>query len=64
MVDAIQKQLPSRNKVNLALDRWTSMNQLVIMLAIAYNMDHTLALQEVSLSFNDVDSLFCSFIEP
>jgi len=30
-VDAIKKQLPSRNKVSLALDGWTSTNKLAIM---------------------------------
>jgi hypothetical protein len=33
-VDAIKKQLPSRNKVSLALDRWTTMNKLAIMSVI------------------------------
>ena len=30
-VDAIKNQLPSRNKVSLALDGWTSTNELAIM---------------------------------
>jgi hypothetical protein len=34
-VDAIRKQLPSRDKGSLALDRWTSMNILPIMSVIA-----------------------------
>ena len=38
-VDAIKNQLPLRNKVSLALDRWTSTNKLAIMSVIAYYMD-------------------------
>jgi hypothetical protein len=35
-VDAIEKQLPCRNKVSLASDGWTSMNKLTITSVIAY----------------------------
>jgi len=38
-VDAIKQQWPSRNKVSLALDRWTSTNKAAITLAIGYYMD-------------------------
>jgi chaperone required for assembly of F1-ATPase len=38
-VDAIKKQLPSTNKVSLALDGWTSTNKLAITSVIAYYMD-------------------------
>jgi len=38
-VDAIKKQLRLRNQVSLALDRWSSTNQLAITLVVAYNMD-------------------------
>jgi len=38
-VDAIRKQLPIRNKVSLALDRWTSTNKLAVTSVIAYYMD-------------------------
>ena len=34
-LDAIKKQLPSGNKVSLALDGWTSMTKLVTMSVIA-----------------------------
>jgi len=38
-VDAIKKQLPSRNKGSVALDRWTSTNKFAIQLVIAYYID-------------------------
>ena len=38
-VDATTKQLPSQNKVSLALDGWTSTNKLAITSVIAYYMD-------------------------
>jgi hypothetical protein len=60
---AIKKQLLLRNKVSLALDRWTSMNKLVVMLVIAYNMDRNWALREDQLAFDEVDHLFCSHLE-
>jgi len=62
-VDAIMKQLPLRNKVSLALDRWTSTNKLAIMSVVAYSMDRNWALREVQLTFNEVDCLFCSRFE-
>jgi hypothetical protein len=62
-VDAIKKQLPIRNKVSLALDRWTSMNKLAITSVIAYNMDRSWALCEVQLAFDEVNRLFGSRFE-
>ena len=40
-VDAIKKQLPSRNKVTLALDGWTLTNKLAITLVVANYMDQS-----------------------
>jgi len=57
-VDAITKQLPTRNKVSLALDGWTSTNKLAIMAVIAYYKDHNWAMREVQLAFDEVSSLF------
>jgi hypothetical protein len=62
-VDAIKKQLPIRNKVSLALDRWTSMNKIAITSVIAYYMDRNWALREVQLAFDEVDRLFGSRVE-
>ena len=56
-VDAIKKQLPTRNKVSLALHGWTSTNKLPIMSAIAYYMDRNWAPWEVQLAFDDVNRL-------
>jgi len=62
-VDAIKKQLPSTNKVSLALDRWTSTNKLAITSVIAYYMDRNWALQEVQLAFDEVDSPIFSYFK-
>jgi len=62
-VDAIKLQLPSRNLVSLALDRWTSMNKLALMSAISCHMDSNWALREVQLAFDDVDSPLFSYFE-
>jgi len=62
-VDAINKQLPVRNKVSLALDGWTSTNKLAIMSVIAYYMDQNWALREVQLAFDEVDRMFYSRFE-
>jgi len=62
-VDAIKKQLPSRNKVSIALDGWTSMNILAITSVIAYYMNQNWDLQEVQLAFDEVDSPFFSYFE-
>jgi len=60
---AIQKQLPSWNKVSLAFDRWMSTNKLVITAVIAYYMDQNWALREVHLTLTEVDCLFFSWFE-
>jgi len=62
-VDAIKKQLPSRNKVSLALDGWTSMNKMAIMSVIAYYMDRNWALHKVQLAFDEINLLFFSCFE-
>jgi len=62
-VDAIMKQLPSQNKVSLALDGWTSMNKLAITSVIGYYMDRNSVLREVQLAFDDVNLLFFSRFE-
>jgi len=62
-VGAIKKQLPSTNKVSLALDGWTSTNKLAITSVIAYYMDRNWALQEVQLAFDEVDSPIFSYFE-
>ena len=61
-VDAIKKQLPSQNKVSLALDGWTSTNKLVIMSVVAYYINQHWALREVQLAFDEVNrTLFSRF---
>jgi hypothetical protein len=62
-VDAIKKQLPSRNKVSLALDGWTSINKLAITSVITYYMDRKCDLREVQLAFDEINSLFFSNFE-
>ena len=62
-VDGIKKQLPSRNKVSLALDGWTSTNKLAITSVIAYYMDRNWALREVQLAFDEVNLLLFSRFE-
>jgi len=57
-VDAIKKLLPTRNKVCLALDGWTSTNKLPITSVIAYYMERNWAKWEVQLAFDEVNSLF------
>jgi len=60
MLDAIKKQLPSRNQANLAFDRWRSMNELAIKCDIAYCLDQKWALHEVQLPFDEfVHQIFC-----
>jgi len=58
--DAIKKQLPSWNKVSLALDGWTSSNKVARTSVIGYYMDRNWALREVQLGFNEVGHQFCS----
>jgi len=62
-VDAIKQLLPLHNNVSLALDGWTSTNQLAITSVIAYYMDQNWALNEVQLAFNEVNRLFYSRFE-
>jgi len=59
-VDAIKKQLPSWNKVSLALDGWTSIVILAITSVNTYYVDRNWALREVQLTFDEVDCLFMS----
>jgi len=59
--DAIKKQLPSLNKVSLALDSWTSMNTSGIPSVIAYYIDQKWAMRQVQLAFNEVGCLFSSY---
>jgi hypothetical protein len=59
---AIQKELPSWNKVSLALDGWTTPNKLPITLVIAYYMDRNCIFCEIQLLFEEVYSMFlCAF---
>jgi len=62
-VDAMKKQLPSRNKVCLALEGWTLTNKLAVTSVIAYYMDRNWALRDVQLAFDEVDSPFFSYFE-
>jgi hypothetical protein len=62
-VDAIEKQLPLRNKASWGLDGWTSTNKLVITSGIAYNMERHWALQEAQCAFDEVDCLFFATFE-
>jgi len=62
-MDAITKQLPSRNEVSLALEGWTSTNKLGIMSVIAYYIDRNWALREFQLAFDEVDRLFFPHFE-
>jgi len=59
-VDAMKKQLPSRNEVSLDFDRWTSTKNWAITSPIAYYLDRNWVLREVQLTFNVVDSPFFS----
>jgi hypothetical protein len=61
-VDAVKKQLPLSNIVSLALDQWTSTNEVAIMSVIAYYIQRKWALREFQLGFNEFDHLFgCNF---
>jgi len=62
-VDAMNKQLPSQNKVSLTLDGCTSTNKLAITSDILYYMDGNWALHEVQLPLDEVDRLFVSCFE-
>jgi len=61
-VDAIEKQLLSRNIVSLALDGWTSMNTQAITSIFAYYMERYWILCEEQLAFDQVvGQLFTAF---
>jgi len=62
-VDAIKKQLLSRNQVSLRLDGWTSTNKRAITSVIAYCMDQNLALGEVQLAFDEVDRILFPYLK-
>jgi len=62
-LDAIKKQLPSRNVLRSALDRWRSTNKRTITSVSAYYMDRNWALRDVQLAFDEVDRLFLSCFE-
>jgi len=62
-VDAIQKQLPSRNKVSIALDRWSSTSKLAITWVIAKDMDRNWALRKVQLAFDQVEIPFFPYFK-
>jgi hypothetical protein len=61
--DALKKELPSTNKVSLALDGWTSTNKSAMTSVIVYYMDRNWALREVQLAFDEVDSPIISYFE-
>jgi len=63
MLDAIQKQLPLRTKVGLALDGWASTNKLAITSVIAQYINRNWALSEFQLPFDEIDRLNCSHFE-
>jgi len=62
-MDVIKKQMPSRNKVSIALDGWTAMNKLAMRSVIAEYMDRNWALHDVQLAFDEVDQLFFSLFD-
>jgi len=62
-VDAINKPLPLRTKVSLALDMRTLMNKLGKTSVITYYVNQDWALEEVQLAFNEVVSLLFSKVE-
>jgi hypothetical protein len=62
-MDPTKKQLPSRNEVSLALDRWTSKSKLAMMLVIAYCTNRSQPLWEVQLAFGEIDCLRFSTFE-
>jgi hypothetical protein len=56
-IDAIKMQLPTKNKVSVALDGWMSTNKLAIGLVIGYFIDFNWCLREVQLAFDEVCGL-------
>ena len=53
-VAAIKNQIPRGHKVSIALDRWTSQNQLAITLVILYYISKNWTLGEVQIAFEEV----------
>jgi hypothetical protein len=62
-LDAIKKQLYSRKKISLALDRWTSTNKLATRSVIANCLDCNWASREAQLPSDDVDSQCFSYFK-
>jgi hypothetical protein len=60
-VDATNKQLPSQNKVNLALDKWTSTNQHAITSVVAYYIDHIWTFGDIQIAFEEGGWMFLFF---
>ena len=53
-IEAIKKQLPTKHKVSVALDGWTSTNNLAILSVIGYYIDQNCSLREVQSAFDEV----------
>jgi hypothetical protein len=53
-IDAIKNQLQTKNKVSVALDRWTLTNKLAILSVIGYYIDPNWCLRKVQLAFDEV----------
>jgi len=62
-MEAIEKKLPSRTRVGVALDGWTSTYKLAISSVIPDYMDGHYAKREVQLASNEVDRLFFAAFE-
>jgi len=56
-VYGIEKQLPPRNHVGLALDWWTSTKRLALTSVIGHYMNRKWDLRQLQLTFDEVDSL-------
>jgi hypothetical protein len=54
IIEAIKKQLPTKHKVSVALDGWTSTNKLAMLCVIGYYIDQNWSLREVQLAFDEV----------
>jgi hypothetical protein len=53
-IEAIKKQLPTKHKVSVALDWWTSTNKLAILSVIGYYIDHNWSLRDVHFACDEV----------
>jgi len=62
-VDAIKKQLLSRNKVSLDLHGWIWTNKVAITSDIAYYIDRNWALGKVQFAFDEVNHLLFTHCE-